>query len=84
MLWVLVMSQSTSTSPHGRNAQLAFAISVLCFSATATIAVLSVPFSINLYGVKGLWMPTLLLIPMTLQGLSLFFLKRVASTAITD
>jgi len=29
-------------------------------------------------------MPTLLLIPMTLQGLSLFFLKRVASTAITD
>lgn len=84
MLWVPVMSQSTSPSPHGRNAQLAFAISVLCFSATATIAVLSVPFSINLYGVKGLWMPTLLLIPMTLQGLSLFFLERVASTAITD
>ena len=58
------------------------AMALMIFSAAilGAVAVLSVPFSIGLYGLRGLWIPAVLLIPLSLQGWGLRFLKRLATT----
>ena len=52
-----------------------FAVGVL-----GAVTILSVPFAIGLYGLRGLWIPAVLLIPLTLQGWGLRVLRRAEST----
>ena len=44
------------------------------------VTILSVPFAIGLYGLRGLWIPAVLLIPLALQGWGLRVLRRAEST----
>ncbi|WP_309314746.1 hypothetical protein [Actinomyces oris] len=44
------------------------------------VTILSVPFSIGLYGLRGLWLPAVLLIPLVLQAWALRVLRRAEST----
>ena len=43
------------------------------------VAILSVPFAIGLYGLRGLWLPVVLLIPLVLQAWALRVLRRAES-----
>ncbi|OLO64802.1 hypothetical protein BKH22_04780 [Actinomyces oris] len=63
-----------------RDTQRALAIMILAVGVLGAVAVLSVPFSIGLYGLRGLWIPAVLLIPLSLQGWGLRLLKRLATT----
>ncbi|OLO60672.1 hypothetical protein BKH23_08105 [Actinomyces oris] len=63
-----------------RDTQRALAIMILAVGVLGAVAVLSVPFSIGLYGLRGLWIPAVLLIPLSLQGWGLRVLRRVEST----
>ena len=63
-----------------RDTQRALAIMILAVGVLGAVAVLSVPFSIGLYGLRGLWIPAVLLIPLALQGWGLRLLKRLATT----
>ncbi|MDR0178282.1 hypothetical protein [Actinomyces oris] len=58
------------------------AMALMIFSAAmlGAVAVLSVPFAIGLYGLRGLWIPVVLLVPLSLQGWGLRLLKRLATT----
>lgn len=58
------------------------AMALMIFSAAmlGAVAVLSVPFSIGLCGLRGLWIPAVLLIPLSLQGWGLRVLRRAEST----
>lgn len=51
------------------------AVQILCVGVSGGIAVLSVPFGINLYGLRGLWIPLVLVIPMSLQCLAARLLR---------
>lgn len=53
---------------------------ILAVGVLGAVAVLSVPFSIGLYGLRGLWIPAVLLIPLALQGWALRVLRRAEST----
>lgn len=44
------------------------------------VAMLSVPFAIGLYGLRGIWLPAVLLIPLVLQAWGLGVLRRAEST----
>ena len=44
------------------------------------VAILSVPFAIGLYGLRGIWLPAVLLIPLVLQAWGLGVLRRAEST----
>ena len=63
-----------------RDTQRALAIMILAVGVLGAVAVLSVPFSIGLYGLRGLWIPAVLLIPLALQGWGLRVLRRAEST----
>ena len=63
-----------------RDTQRALAIMILAVGVLGAVAVLSVPFSIGLYGLRGLWIPAVLLIPLSLQGWGLRVLRRAEST----
>ena len=63
-----------------RDTQRALAIMILAVGVLGAVAVLSVPFSIGLCGLRGLWIPAVLLIPLSLQGWGLRVLRRAEST----
>ena len=63
-----------------RDTQRALAIMIFAVGVLGAVAVLSVPFSIGLYGLRGLWIPAVLLIPLSLQGWGLRVLRRAEST----
>ena len=63
-----------------RDTQRALAIMILAFGVLGAVAILSVPFAIGLYGLRGLWLPVVLLVPLALQGWGLGVLRRAAST----
>lgn len=63
-----------------RDTQRALAIMILAVGVLGAVAVLSVPFSIGLYSLRGLWIPAVLLIPLSLQGWGLRVLRRAEST----
>ena len=63
-----------------RDTQRALAIMILAVGVLGAVAVLPVPFSIGLYGLRGLWIPAVLLIPLSLQGWGLRVLRRAEST----
>ena len=63
-----------------RDIQRALAIMIFAVGVLGAVAVLSVPFSIGLYGLRGLWIPAVLLIPLSLQGWGLRVLRRAEST----
>ena len=72
-----------STAGHDadlRDARRALAIMIFAVGVLGAVAVLSVPFSIGLYGLRGLWIPAVLLIPLSLQGWGLRVLRRAEST----
>lgn len=46
------------------------AVQIFSVGISGAIAVLSVPFGIGLYGMRGLWIPLVLIIPMVLQCLA--------------
>lgn len=60
--------------------QRAAAIMILAVGVLGAVAILSVPFAIGLYGLRGLWIPAVLLIPLSLQGWGLRVLRRAEST----
>ena len=63
-----------------RDIQRALAIMIFTVGVLGAVAMLSVPFSIGLYGLRGLWIPAVLLIPLSLQGWGLRVLRRAEST----
>ena len=63
-----------------RDIQRALAIMILAFGVLGAVTILSVPFSIGLYGLRGLWLPAVLLIPLVLQAWALRVLRRAEST----
>ncbi|OLO73397.1 hypothetical protein BKH19_00680 [Actinomyces oris] len=72
-----------STAGHdvdSRDTQRALAIMILAVGVLGAVTILSVPFSIGLYGLRGLWLPAVLLIPLALQAWALRVLRRAAST----
>ena len=63
-----------------RDTQRALAIMIFAVGVLlGAVAVLSVPFSIGLCGLRGLWIPAVLLIPLSLQGWGLRVLRRAES-----
>ena len=63
-----------------RDTQRALAIMIFTVGVLGAVAMLSVPFAIGLYGLRGLWLPAVLLIPLALQAWALRVLRRAAST----
>lgn len=63
-----------------RDIQRALAIMIFTVGVLGAVAILSVPFSIGLYGLRGLWLPVVLLIPLVLQAWALRVLRRAEST----
>lgn len=63
-----------------RDIQRALAIMILTVGVLGAVTILSVPFSIGLYGLRGLWLPAVLLIPLVLQAWALRVLRRAEST----
>ena len=63
-----------------RDTQRALAIMILAVGVLGAVTILSVPFSIGLYGLRGLWLPAVLLIPLALQAWALRVLRRAEST----
>ena len=63
-----------------RDIQRALAIMIFTVGVLGAVAILSVPFAIGLYGLRGLWIPAVLLIPLALQGWGLGVLRRAEST----
>ena len=63
-----------------RDTQRALAIMILAVGVLGAVTILSVPCSIGLYGLRGLWLPAVLLIPLALQAWALRVLRRAAST----
>lgn len=63
-----------------RDIQRALAIMIFTFGVLGAVATLSVPFAIGLYGLRGLWIPAVLLIPLVLQAWALRVLRRAEST----
>ena len=63
-----------------RDTQRALAIMVFAVGVLGAVTILSVPFAIGLYGLRGLWIPAVLLIPLALQGWGLRVLRRAEST----
>ena len=63
-----------------RDTQRALAIMILAVGVLGAVAILSVPFAVGLYGLRGLWIPAVLLIPLALQGWALRVLRRAEST----
>ncbi len=53
---------------------------ILAVGVLGAVTILSVPFSIGLYGLRGLWLPAVLLIPLVLQAWALRVLRRAEST----
>ena len=71
---------TVSHDVHLWDVQRAAAIMILAVGVLGAVAVLSVPFSIGLCGLRGLWIPAVLLIPLSLQGWGLRVLRRAEST----
>ena len=71
---------TVSHDAHLWDVQRAAAIMILAVGVLGAVAVLSVPFSIGLYGLRGLWIPAVLLIPLALQGWALRVLRWAEST----
>ena len=72
-----------STVSHdvdSRDTQRALAIMIFTVGVLGAVAILSVPFAIGLYGLRGLWLPVVLLIPLVLQAWALRVLRRAEST----
>lgn len=63
-----------------RDTQRALAIMIFTVGVLGAVAILSVPFAIGLYGLRGLWLPAVLLIPLVLQAWALRVLRRAEST----
>ena len=63
-----------------RDTQRALAIMIFTVGVLGAVTILSVPFSIGLYGLRGLWLPAVLLIPLVLQAWALRVLRRAEST----
>ena len=63
-----------------RDTQRALAIMILAVGVLGAVTILSVPFSIGRYGLRGLWLPAVLLIPLVLQAWALRVLRRAEST----
>ena len=63
-----------------RDTQRALAIMIFTVGVLGAVAILSVPFAIGLYGLRGLWIPAVLLIPVVLQAWALRVLRRAEST----
>ena len=63
-----------------RDTQRALAIMIFTVGVLGAVAILSVPFAIGLYGLRGLWLPVVLLIPLVLQAWALRVLRRAEST----
>ena len=63
-----------------RDTQRALAIMIFAVGVLGAVTILSVPFSIGLYGLRGLWLPVVLLIPLVLQAWALRVLRRAEST----
>ena len=63
-----------------RSTQPALAIMILAVGVLGAVTILSVPFAIGLYGLRGLWIPAVLLIPLVLQAWALRVLRRAEST----
>ena len=63
-----------------RDIQRALAIMIFTVGVLGAVTILSVPFSIGLYGLRGLWLPAVLLIPLALQAWALRVLRRAEST----
>ncbi|WP_309342631.1 hypothetical protein [Actinomyces oris] len=63
-----------------RDIQRALAIMIFTVGVLGAVTILSVPFSIGLYGLRGLWLPVVLLIPLVLQAWALRVLRRAEST----
>ena len=63
-----------------RDIQRALAIMIFTVGVLGAVAILSVPFAIGLYGLRGLWLPAVLLIPLVLQACALRVLRRAEST----
>ena len=72
-----------STAGHDadlQDARRALAIMIFAVGVLGAVTILSVPFAIGLYGLCGLWIPAVLLIPVALQGWGLRVLRRAEST----
>ena len=63
-----------------RDIQRALAIMIFAVGVLGAVTILSVPFAIGLYGLHGLWLPVVLLIPLVLQAWALRVLRRAEST----
>ena len=63
-----------------RGIQRALAIMIFTVGVLGAVTILSVPFAIGLYGLRGLWLPVVLLIPLVLQAWALRVLRRAEST----
>ncbi len=63
-----------------RDIQRALAIMIFTVGVLGAVVILSVPFAIGLYGLRGLWLPAVLLIPLVLQAWALRVLRRAEST----
>nr|WP_315502016.1 hypothetical protein [Actinomyces oris] len=53
---------------------------ILAVGVLGAVAILSVPFAVGLYGLRGLWIPAVLLVPLSLQAWALRVLRRAEST----
>ena len=62
------------------DARRALAIMIFAVGVLGAVTILSVPFAIGLYGLRGLWIPAVLLIPLALQGWGLRVLRRAETT----
>lgn len=60
-----------------KNIGYALAWLILGISVSGTIIIASVHFSMDLYGLRGLWIPALLCIPAILQCAATYHLKRI-------
>lgn len=67
---------SVSRTPD-KNVGYALAWLILGMSISGVIAMISVPFSIGLYGLRGLWIPALLCVPSIFQCAAAYHLKRL-------
>ncbi|OFR52657.1 hypothetical protein HMPREF2883_06795 [Actinomyces sp. HMSC075C01] len=70
---------TVSHDVHLWDVQRAAAIMIFAVGVLGAVAVLSVPFSIGLCGLRGLWIPAVLLIPLALQAWALRVLRRAES-----
>ena len=70
---------TVSHDVHLWDVQRAAAIMIFAVGVLGAVAVLSVPFSIGLCGLRGLWIPAGLLIPLALQAWALRVLRRAES-----